>query len=296
VDGVISELAERQHGVVARRQLIDLGVSKGSIQHRIAICRLHPVFRGVYAVGHPRLTQRGRWMAAVLTAGAGALLSHRSGAALWGIASYAGQWIDVTSSGARRARRHALVVHGGLLSAEDHSVRDNIAVTSVARTLLDLAEVVDRQRLARAVEEAERLELFDLKAIDRLLERSRGRRGTKALRLVIADFGPIAITRSELERLFMSLCRESALPLPATNRLVEGFEVDALWEAERLVVELDGFAFHRTSSAFETDRRRDAMLLLAGYRVLRLTHRRLVDEPAAVAAEIRRLLESGPLR
>jgi hypothetical protein len=293
VDGAISELAERQHGVVARRQLIDLGVSKGSIQHRIAIRRLHPVFRGVYAVGHPRLTQRGWWLAAVLTAGAGAVLSHRSGAALWGIASYSGQWIDVTSSGSRRARRQGIALHGGLLDTEDRAVREHIPVTSVARTLFDLGEVVDRRRLERAFEEADRRRLLDLRALERVCERSRGRRSLRVIRPLIDSLLPAPETRSELERRFVAFCRDHGLPAPAMNALVCGFLIDAAWPARRLVVELDSVAFHIHRAAFERDRKRDATLQLSGYRVLRLTHRRLVQEPASVAEEIRRLLGSG---
>jgi Protein of unknown function (DUF559) len=293
VDAAISEFAERQHGVIARRQLIDLGVSTGSIEHRIAIRRLHPVFRGVYAVGHPRLTQRGRWMAAVLTAGAGAVLSHRSGAALWGIARYAGNWIDVTSSGSRRARRRGLTLHGGLLHDEDRAVREFIPVTSVARTLFDLGEVVDRQRLEGAFEEADRRRLLDLRAVERVCERSRGRRALRVVRPLIDSLLPAPETRSGLERRFVAFCRQHGLPLPAMNAIVCGFLVDAAWPGRHLVVELDSYAFHGHREAFERDRRRDAVLQLAGYRILRLTYRRLAQEPAAVAEQIRRLLGSG---
>jgi very-short-patch-repair endonuclease len=168
-------------------------------------------------------------------------------------------------------------------------------VTSVARTLLDLAEVLSARRLLRVLEEAERLRLFDLDAIDRLAGRSHGRRGLGELRLALAgmDDEPPP-TRSELERRFLELCRAEHLPPPAVNAWLAGFEVDALWPEQRLVVELDGYAFHGARAAFERDRVRDAAIQLAGYRVLRVTHRRLAAEPGAVAEAVRALLDAAP--
>lgn len=173
-------------------------------------------------------------------------------------------------------------------------MREGIPVTTVARTLLDLAEVVDMRRLERAFEEAERLRLLDLRVIERTCERNAGRRGLKPLRALLSDAQPVVDTRSELERRFLTFCRGAQLPPPAVNVIVAGFEVDALWPDRRLVVELDGYAFHRTRAAFERDRARDAALQLAGYRVLRLTARRLGEEPAAVAEAVRRLLIRPP--
>ncbi len=170
-------------------------------------------------------------------------------------------------------------------------MRDRIPVTSVARTLLDLAEALSPTQLRRAFEEADRLELIDMRAIEQLLDRSRGRRGLKPLAALLATHrGPAPPIRSELERLFLDLCHRADLPPPTVNAHVEGLEVDALWPEQRLIVELDGYAFHRTRASFESDRTRDATLQLAGYRVLRVTHRRLDAEPAAVAVAVRSLL------
>lgn len=290
IDGAIAQLAGRQHGVVARRQLIALGLSSGSIDHRLATGRLHLVYRGVYAVGHPRLTVRGKWMAAVLTCGEDTILSHRSAGAHWGIAPYAGRWIDVTAPGTRRSRRTGLIIHGGRLEEEERMMRDGIPVTSVARTLLDLAEVVDRRRLVRAFERADRLELLDLRAVERVCQRSRGRHGLGSLLGLLPNLKPPPHTRSELERRFLDLCRDFGLPAPIVNATVAGFEVDALWPHAKLIVELDGYEFHRTRAAFERDRARDAVLQARGHRVVRLTQRRLTNEPAATAGLIRRLL------
>lgn len=286
----IAALADRQHGVVARCQLAALGVGSGAIQHRISTGRLQRVFRGVFAVGRSGLGTHGRWMAAVLTCGESALLSHRSGAALWGIASYGGASIEITVPAARRRSRAGIRLHGGQVDVEDRTSRAGIPTTSIARTLLDVAEVVDRNRLQRTLEEAERHQLLDLAAIERLLQRSSGRRGLAPLGAALESLRPVPETRSELERSFVALCRDSNLPPPAVNTVVEGLEVDATWRQARLVVELDGYTFHRTRGAFERDRDRDARLLLAGYQVLRVTARRLRDDPDSVVATIRRLL------
>lgn len=286
----IATLAEQQHGIVARWQLEALGVRAGAIQRRIEGARLHRVFRGAFAVGHPLLSERGRWMAAVLASGPAAALSHRSGGALWDVAPYAGIRIEVTVSGSRRAGPAAIVVHGGRLGESDVEVRDGIPVTSLARTLFDLAEVVDPTRLRRAFERAERLGLLDLAAIAEVAARSPGRRALKPIRALLAELTPAPATRSELERRFLELCEGAGLPAPAVNVAVAGFEVDTLWVPERVIVELDGFEFHRSRDAFERDRARDSALQAAGYRVLRVTFRRISREPEAIIAELRRLL------
>jgi very-short-patch-repair endonuclease/predicted transcriptional regulator of viral defense system len=285
----IATLAARQHGVVARRQLLALGVGPGAIRHRLATGRLHAVHRGVYAVGHEWLGLHGRWLAAVLAYGDGALLSHRSAAALWGLTRSTDHRTDVTAPGGRPGRR-AITLHRAALDREDRAVRKGIPLTSVARTLLDLAEVVSGERLARAVEEAERLQLFDLRAINRLIERSNGRRGVKPLSVALAAYHEPTATRSELERRFLTLCRSAGLPSPSLNVWLEGYEVDFLWSQARLVAELDGYEFHRSRAAFERDRLRDTELKLAGYEVIRITSRRLRAEPEAVVSAIRTLL------
>jgi hypothetical protein len=170
-------------------------------------------------------------------------------------------------------------------------VKDGIPVTSVPRTLLDLAVVTVPRQLERALEEAERLALFDLHAVERLFDRSRGKRGVRALRAVLRDYrGSPPITRSELERRFYDLCRDAGLPLPAANVLAAGIDVDMTWYEQRLVVELDSHEFHRTRAAFERDQARDAQLRLAGYRVLRITHYQLQSVPMEVIRTVKSLL------
>jgi hypothetical protein len=280
--------------VVARPQLESLGLGRGAIDHDLAVGRLHAIHAGVYAVGHDRVGGHGRWMAAVLASGDGALLSHLSAAALWGFLQTARARIDVTAPGRTRGSRAGITVHRPRrLDPDDRAERDAIPVTSVARTLLDLAEVVAGRRLERAFEDAERLRLLDLGAIERLCRRSAGRRGLKPVRELLSRLQPAPEVRSELERRFVAFCRRAGLPPPVMNPYVAGFEVDALWAHDRLIVELDGYAFHGTRVAFERDRAKDAKLQVAGYRVLRLTDRRLREEPASVADLIRSLLEQS---
>jgi very-short-patch-repair endonuclease len=179
--------------------------------------------------------------------------------------------------------------------SEERQTKDGIPVTSVAQTLFDLAEVVDFERLRRAWEEADRLGLLELPAVERVCSLGYGRRSLRPIRYLLAEAGAPDITRSALEERFTKFCRRhlSDLPAPVTNVLVFDKEVDAFWPAQRLIVELDGFAYHRHRAAFERDRARDAALLTAGYRVIRLTHRRLQSEPDVVAGELRKLLASA---
>jgi predicted transcriptional regulator of viral defense system len=189
VDRAIASLAAAQHGVVAWRQLREAGLGCGGIELRVRRGRLHRVHRGVYAVGHVRLTPRGRWAAVVLACGDGAVLSHRSAAALWGFRASAASVIDVTvPSRAGRARRAGITIHRtGALSASEVTLRDGISVTTPARTLLDLAEVVPRRSLERAIEEAERLRLFDLRALEHVLRANPGRTGIRPLAAVLEE-------------------------------------------------------------------------------------------------------------
>ena len=186
----------------------------------------------------------------------------------------------MTVSNRSRSGQVGIALHRARsLHPEDRDECDAVPVTSVPRTLLDLAEVLPRRQLERTFEEAERLELLNLTAVSRLGERSHGRHGLKPLNSVLSEtYAPLPETRSELERRFLDLCR-ACIPPPVTNVTVAGFTVDAYWPDRRLVVELDGFAFHRTRGAFERDRARDAELQLAGYRVLRITARRLERDP-----------------
>ena len=287
----IASLATRQYGVVARRQLRGIGLSHRAIERRVEAGRFHRLHYGVYAVGHRILPIRGRWLAAVLAFEAGALLSHRSAAALWGLMRPNRGPIEITF---RRARpRPGILIHEGCLRPDDRAVVDRIPVTSIARTLFDLAEVVDEERLGRAFEEADRLRLLRMPEIEAVCARCPGRRALRPIRRLVSEARAPETTRSPLEDQVLALCREFDLPPPVTNVDVLGHEVDAFWSRERVVVEADSVAYHSHRAAFERDRARDAAMQAEGYRVIRVTHRRLEREPAKVTGEIRHLLDLG---
>jgi predicted transcriptional regulator of viral defense system len=287
----LAALATRQHGVVARDQLLGIGVSERTVERWLAWGRLQEVHREVYAVGHRRVGKRGYWWAGVLAYGGEALLSHRSAAELWGFGRQR-RVVEVTAPRGRQGldRRTGVWIHRCRLYPEDRVVRDGIPVTSVARTLFDLSEVESEDRLRRAWEEADRLRLLRLRAVEEVCERGHGRRALRPIRRLLAEGKATAQTRSPLEERFHKFCEEYRLPPPATNVHVLGHEVDALWPAARLIVEMDSWEYHRHRAAFERDRTRDTRLLLAGYRTIRITHRRLDREAKTLAEQIHALL------
>jgi very-short-patch-repair endonuclease len=289
VDQRLAALAERQHGVVATRQLASLGLPQRAVSHRVAAGRLHRVHRGVYAVGHSVLTVNGRRMAAVLAGGPGAVLSHASAAALWEIRPSAAARIDVSvRTPGGRAKRPGLRIHRTpTLRADEITEHQGIRVTTPARTLLDLAATLSRRALERALDEAEIKELYDLASLDAMARTHAGERGAAQLTQALAHDGEPTLTDSELEELMRALCDEHHLPRPKQQAWVAGLRVDFFFAAARLVVETDGYRYHRTRRAFERDRERDAILARAGYRTLRFTHRQMTRRPAEVAATIR---------
>ena len=231
-------------------------------------------------------------MAAALACGRRAVLSHRSAAALWDIAPSTSPSIDITVPRGRSGHQGIRLHQARRLPGPERVIHDAIPVTTVARTLFDLAEVVDTARLERAFEGAERRDLLDLVAIEAVCRRNPGRRALRPLAVLLPSLTPAPFTRSDLEGDFLDFCVRAGLPRPEANVLVAGFEVDAVWRDRRLIVELDGFEFHRTRAAFERDRVRDAELQLAGYRVVRITARRLRGDAGAVAAFLHALLSA----
>ncbi len=257
----IARLAGAQHGVVGRRQLAALGFSARAIDRRLEHGRLHPLHRGVYTVGHRRVSARGRWIAGVLAGGPGAVLSHQAAAALWDLLRFGGA-PHVTVAG-RVGPREGLRVHCGRFQADEATVIDGIPTTTVARTLLDLAAVLPRDRLETAVAEAERRRLADQPSLPDLMVRYPGRRGAAALRKILANrrLG-LDLPRSELEQRFVAFLDRRGLPAAGAqcaDLTVGGrtLEVDCLWRRMRLVVELDSRAWHSDPVAFEEDRARD---------------------------------------
>lgn len=293
LDGAMAELSMRQHGVVTRAQLLELGLGRRAIGHRLERGRLHPIHRGVYAVGHPELSRAARWTAAVLAGGPGAVLSHRCAGALWGIRSDSRSRIEVTTPRGQHARP-GIQFHRSWLPPDEVTVRDGIPVTTVPRTLFDLAAVVDQRQLERAVNEAEVLRLWDELNLDDLLRRYKRRPGTRNVRAVLqARRAGASFTRSDLEELFLRFADRARLPRPATNVPVEGFEVDCVWRAQRVVVEVDGWATHGTRAAFERDREKSRVLQAAGWRCVPVTFLQLRDTPHEVERDVRRMLDAA---
>jgi very-short-patch-repair endonuclease len=294
-DRALAALAAEQHGVVDLDDLRSVGIDDRATQRRVASGRLHRVHRGVFAVGHPRLTRDGRRFAAVRAYGRDAIASHIMAAALWGLRRSGRLEVTVSSS---RLDRDGIVVHESrVLDAADVAVVRAIPVTSLARTLVDLAEVLPADRLERVVDHAGRHEAFDLREVHDALDRLPGRRGAPRLRALMDAPSP-GLTRSELEDRFLALCRRARLPLPQLNvhldigldRLVEA---DVLFARERVIVELDGAATHATTSALHADRRRDTAAAAAGFRTLRYTWERVTQDGEAVAAELGVVLSRG---
>jgi Transcriptional regulator, AbiEi antitoxin/Protein of unknown function (DUF559) len=294
-DASIAAIATAQHGVVTRAQLLELGLSAGAIGRRLRGGRLHQLHRGVYAAGHKVVSQRGRWLAAVLACGPGAALSHRSAAVLWGVRQPDGRAIEVTTP--VMSRSYGTVErHRGRLAPDERTIRGGIPVTSAPRTILDLAAILPVDAVEHALRESERLRLDDALSLQELIERHRGRRGVSAARQCLRRLRdlPPGVTRQELEARFLRFLDRFDLPRPRLNAWLDlgahRYRADFLWSDQRLIAELDGFATHGTRSAFEDDRERDRVLQAAGWRIVRITWRQLHDDRASVAADLECLL------
>jgi predicted transcriptional regulator of viral defense system len=299
VDRVVTDLAARQHGVVGRQQLEAAGLSPRMLRTRAGDGRLLVLHRGVYAVGHAQLRPEGRWLAAVLACGPGALLSHRSAAALHGLRPANASRIEVSTVW-HRASSPGIRVHGRRrLAPEDGAVVRGVPVTTVERTLVDLAEVLRPEQLLQALGAAEEARSADVHAIERALARVRGRpgRGHAAMRAALDEMRARGgdRTRSDMEELFLALVARAGLPRPRTNVWFPapdggGVEVDAVWRSERVAVELDSWRHHRGRDAFQRDRTKGNALTLEGWTVLRFTWADVRTRPAHVAATVTRAL------
>ena len=282
LDQRIAELAHRFHGVVDAEQLRALGASRTQISKRLKSRRLVPLHRGVYAVGHRRLTKSGLWLAAVRALGPGAVLSHTQAAALWDLRPAPEGKIHVTVPPGGRAKRKGLIVHRTLDLPRDQTTSvDEIPVTTAIRTLADLAGTVGTPALQRAIEAAESRQLLDVPS---LLAVSAGRPGAVAIRRFVEAEPPH--TRSDFEAAFLDLCERYGLPRPIMNEKLYGYEVDAQWPEHGLVVELDSWRHHGTRAAFERDRARDADLHARGIETLRFTYRQVTTRRRWVASRL----------
>ncbi len=299
LDWEMARVARRQYGVVGREQLVEMGMGTRGIEHRIRTGRLHVLHPGVYAVGHLAVTEEARWLAAVMRGGGGSALSHDSAAMLWGIRRAGGsRQIEITTPRATRSHG-AIRRHCAHLSPDETTRRRSIPVTTLARTLLDIAAPLAVGPMESAVREAEYLHGFRLRDLDALLDRYPGRRGIETLRTCRERIGhgPRGRVRSRLEARFATLLADTVLPMPELNAVLDldgrVIEADCLWRTQRVIVELDGGKAHRTRFAFEADRERDRRLQGAGWRVVRITWRQL-DQPAELLDDLRRLLLTAP--
>jgi very-short-patch-repair endonuclease len=277
-------LVQRQHGVVARSQLLELGLGARSIEHRIAGGRLHSLWRGVYAVGRPEVSERGRWMAAVLSCGPDALLSHRSAAALWGIFRD-GRRLEVVVPISVDRRRPGIEVHRRTgLRSEARCHVDRIPVTDPVATLVDFASCVPRWKLERGINEADRLDLIDPEALRMAIESLSRRPGIGRLKRLLDSH---TFTDSGLERRFLAIARSANLPDPKTQVQLNGYRVDFYWPRLGLVVEADGLHYHRTAGEQANDYRRDQAHTAAGLTSLRFAEGQIRYEPQRVKATLR---------
>lgn len=288
----VVEIAARQRGVIARTQLLAAGLGSGAIEARLRSGRLHRLHRGVYLLGGALAVSGAREMAAVLALGPGALVSHRSAARIWGmIPSADGGPVEITVPGRNPRSRPGIRLHRvRALGPQDVGMRSGLPLTSPARTVLDLAVGEPIRVVEQALAEGLRRRMVHRSGLEAMLARCAGRPGTRVLTALIADGDDPAFTRSEAEERLLGLLRAAGLPTPRTNVRVDGHEVDFLWPRERLIVEVDGFAFHSSRVAFERDRRRDAELQASGYLVVRVTWRQIVDEAPALLVRITRVL------
>lgn len=303
LDAALAELASVQHGVFSLDQLIALGLSASTVRTRVAAGRLHRIHHGVYSlVPKSLLTREGLYMAAVLACGPGAALSHRSAARLHGIRDYGYTRIEVTVP-SRSTRQHSgLAVHRSTtLTEADVTVVNGIPVTTIARTLLDLGDVLAQRQLERAFDQAEIVEGLDLHAINDQLARNPTRRGAKKVRHLLAThYIGSTPTENDFEEALLALTRSLGLPDPRVQFYIDpgdggpAIRADFAWPDLRIVIETDGRKTHGTRQAFETDRRRDQRLIAAGWTVIRTTWRQLTQRPHELKPVLLKLLTPAP--
>ncbi|HTX13199.1 MAG TPA: DUF559 domain-containing protein [Solirubrobacteraceae bacterium] len=288
VERAVARIAGSQDNVISREQLLGAGLGRGAIAHRVKAGTMQRLFSNVYLLGAAPPTLSGRARAAILSCGRGAMASHRSAAELFGLLPESGGDIDVTVVGRNFAarvgvRRHR-VAH---LPAHHLTMIRGVRVTSIARTVCDMAATESHSQLVDAFQEGLYRRILTPSAMAEVLELEPTRRGAPVIQALIRD---PRLTRSDRERLLLKLIDQAQLPRPLTNVRTQGIPVDVLWPVERLIVEFDGWGAHGHRLAFEKDRKRDQILVAAGYRVIRVTDRQLLDEPLAVIARIAQAL------
>jgi very-short-patch-repair endonuclease/predicted transcriptional regulator of viral defense system len=296
VEQRVADIAARQHGLITRAQLLEVGMPLDTLRSRVKCRRLLPVHRGVYRVG-PLVAARAREMAAVLACGAGSVVSHRSAARMWRIwhsADHADDAVDVMMlANIDRGRRPGVRPHRvRTLPADEITQLDGIPVTTLVRTIIDVASEAGSADLTQLLALATREHNLDSDSLLETMKRYADRPGVPLLRALLQSDPAPALTRSQAERQLLSLMHRAQLPRPAVNAFIDRYEVDFLWRRERLIVEVDGFAFHAARTRFENDRRRDATLTAQGFLVMRVTWRQITAEPEATLVRIAQALTS----
>lgn len=286
----IRTLAEAQHGVVSTQQLLKLGVGEDMVWSRRVGGLLIPLYQGVFALGHRRLSREGRWMGAVLACGPGAVLSHFSAGHLWDLCGSFGP-VEVLRRSGGATHKDVRLHQTRRLEPHEVTVERGIPVVSVERALLDMAGRSDSRRLERMLVQADKSGRLSWSALNRILARRRGRKGAGRLRLIAAEVGPEAReARSVTEIDFLALWRRTEMPMPSVNVLVEGHLVDFLWLREKVIVETDSWGFHGDPGSFERDHETDVDLIAAGYDVHHATYKMLSCDPDLFLANVRRAL------
>lgn len=288
---IAGRLADRQHGVVSRTQLLTAGMTIDEIDHAVSTRRLRPLLRGVYAVGHVALRREGWWKAALLVGGDGAALSHRSAAVAWDLQRGPLFPIELIVPGDRGRKHDEIVPHRMRLHPEETLLFDGLRVTTPPRTIVDCAGVMSGRPLRGLVERAQDLRRFDAKRVEATLDRNPRRFGRRQLSDLLLLIQPDSDgARSHLERLFLKAMRKAGITRPEVNAPIAGRRRDFVWCESRLVVEVDGHRWHSSRSAMRRDRRRDRELTALGWRPVRFTYEDVAFEPAEVGREVKGLL------
>jgi very-short-patch-repair endonuclease len=282
----LARLAARQYGVVTWDQLRRLGYTKAAVSRAVSAGRLHALHRTVFAVGHDGLNRHGLCLAGVMFRGEGALLSYQSAVWLWGLERTLELPVHVSVRWRGHGRDALGLHHCPALREEDMATTELIPVTAVPRTLLDYASTAKTYRLERAVDRADRLDLLDPVAVDRIIDEVRGHAGRNRLRRAMVIYREKGFTRAGGEKRLLALLADAGIVRPAVNTFVEGYEIDFYWERERFAVELDSWEHHRSRRSFEQDRKRQDDLAMTGIEIVRITGHRLKHEPRQVVARI----------
>jgi very-short-patch-repair endonuclease len=282
----MANLAARQYGIVTRDQLTDLGYTDNMIDHALQTGRLQAWHRNVFAVGHGGLSRHGLCMAALLFRGDRALISFQSAVWLWGLEKQLEIPVNVSVRWRGHSQSAIGLHHCPALRDEDFATTERLSVTSVPRTLLDYASTAKQYRLEFAIDRADRLDLLDPTAVDRILDEVHGHRGRRRLQSALTIYRENGFTRSGGEKKMLAVLADAGIRRPLVNNFIEGYELDFYWEPERFAVELDSWEHHRSRRSFEEDRERQENLAMAGVETIRITGTRLKHEPIDVANRI----------